>query len=449
MKRRNFLRTTALGTTAGLLLPAWLSGCKKDKLANFPEGFKILIVGAGAAGLYAAKKMKEHGAQVQILEASGVIGGRIRKTESFADFPIDLGAEWIHGKKSLSHKLAKDAGVQFYSDESDNGYLLNGSLQPSISNAQLEQIRAILEGEQTYSGADISVLQYAQQQGVAPSLFPMLEYISGEFGTSAERLSILNTPREAANWSSGSGDFKFKKTYFDLLRDVVAPTVINDVIFNAPVAQIDYAGSAVVATTENGDTYTADRILVTASVAVLKSGSIAFSPQLSQAKQTAIQNIGMDAGMKICMKFSQDFWSGNNVIGTELSPSYISSGYGKDGSDNVLTAFVMGNKAAHLSSLGNGAVQALITELDALYNGQASASLVDSLIMDWKQEPYIQGAYSYSTIGIGNSREILAQNVDGKAFFAGEATALNGHFQTVQGAMESGEREFESMLESV
>ena len=449
MKRRTFIRNTALGTTAGLLLPAWLSGCRKEKLGNFPEGFKILVVGAGAAGLYAAKKMKEHGAEVQILEASEVIGGRIRKTEDFADYPIDLGAEWIHGKKSLSHQLASDAGVDFYKDNSDDAYLMNGSLQANISNAQLEQVWAILDGEQSYSGADISVLQYAQQQGFDSSLYPILEYISGDFGTSSQRLSILNTPREAENWSSGSGDFKFKKTYFDLLHDVIAPTVLDNVVFNAPVMQIDYSGSTVIATTENGDTFEADRILVTASVAVLKTGSIAFTPQLSQEKLSAIQSIGMDAGMKICMRFSQDFWDGSNIIGTDLSPSYISSAYGKNGSDNVLTAFVMGDKAAHLSSLGTGAVQVLTNELDVLFNGQASASLIDSLVMDWSQEPYVRGAYSYSTVGIGNSREVLAHSIGSKVYFAGEATALNGHYQTVQGAMESGEREFKHILESV
>jgi monoamine oxidase len=448
MKRRAFVRNSTLGLAGGLILPAWISGCKKP-LGNFPEGFKIIVVGAGAAGLYAAKKMKEHGAEVQILEASGVIGGRIKKTDDFADYPIDLGAEWIHGQKSLTHSLASDAGVPFYVDNSDSKYLVNGTLQNDYSNADLNQIENLLEGDQNYSGPDMSVLSYAQQIGLDASMYDLLEFITGELGAAASRISIKYTQQEFEDWSSGGTDFKLKTSYFDLLQSTVATHVQDEVVLNAPVAAIDYSGQMVQVTTEGGSVYEADRVLVTVSIPVLKSGSISFSPSLPEEKLTAISAIGMDAGMKVCLKFSTDFWGGNSLIGADKSPVYWSSAYGKDGSTPILTAFVMGEKAEYLSSLGQGVVQELLVELDAVYGGQATSSFVDSLIQDWGQEPYIGGAYSYSTIGIGNSRAILAEAVNSKLFFAGEATNFNGHFQTVQGAMESGEREFEKILCSV
>jgi len=449
MKRRSFIKKSSLGASALSVLPYWLSGCKKDELGTFPEGFKIIVVGAGAAGLYAAKKMKEQGAQVQILEASGLIGGRIRKNEDFADFPIDLGAEWIHGNKSLSHQLAQDSGFQFFEDQGEEAFLVNGQIQSNYSSSILENITGILDGDVGYNGPDISILQYAQQQGMASQDFGILEYIAGEFGTSAESLSLLHTQREGEAWSSGNKDFKFKRTYFDLLNEVIAPSVLEHVQFNSPVTSINYSAEKVVVTIENGDTFEADRVLITASLAVLKSGIISFSPALPTAKQQAIQSIGMDTGMKILLKFSQDFWSETSLIGADNAPVYWNTSYEKNGSDHVLSAFVMGNKAAQLTALGQDAISTLLGELDAVYNGQATATYLEGLIMDWGQEPYIRGAYSYSSLGIGNQRTVLAESIDNKVHFAGEATATNGHFQTVQGALESGEREFLAMLESV
>ncbi|MCF8464506.1 MAG: FAD-dependent oxidoreductase [Flavobacteriales bacterium] len=449
MHRRSFIRKSSLGVTAGLLFPHLLSGCKKDELGNFPDGFRIIVVGAGAAGLYAAKMMKDHGAEVVILEASDRIGGRIRKNDDFADFPIDLGAEWVHGNKSLSHRLAQNAGFQIFEDGGEEAYLINGQISPNYSSSVLENIVGILDGDLAYNGPDMSVLHYAQQQGISNSDLGILEYIAGEFGTSANRLSILFTQVDSENWSSGNKDFKFKRSYFDLINETVAASVIDDVLLNSPVTQINYSSEKVIATVASGSTFEADRILITASVAVLKTGAISFIPALPKAKLQAIQSIGMDAGMKILLKFSQNFWNSTSLIGAQNSPVYWHTTYGKNGSDLVLSAFVMGQKAEALSAMGQAAIPHVLSELDLIYNGQATASFVDGLIQDWSQEPYVLGAYSYSSLGIGNQRSILAQSVNGKVHFAGEATAINGHFQTVQGALESGEREFLAMLQSV
>ncbi len=448
MKRRFFIRQSALGASAGLFFPHLLSGCGKDDLGNFPEGFRVIVVGAGAAGLYAAKKIKEHGAEVVILEASGRIGGRIRKNEDFADFPIDLGAEWIHGNKSLSHQLAIDCGFDIFADQGEEAYWVNGQVNPSYGSSVLENIVGILDGDVAYNGPDMSILQYAQQNGISNADLGILEYIAGEFGTSADRLSLLYTQREGENWSSGNKDFKFKRSYFDLINDVLAVSVMDDVLLNSPVTQVNYSGEKVIATIADGSTFEADRILITASVAVLKTGAISFVPALPQAKLQAIQSIGMDAGMKVLLKFSQNFWNSTSLIGASSSPVYWHTSYGKDGSDLVLSAFVMGQRAEALSTMGQAAIPHLLAELDAIYSGQATSFFLTGLIQDWSLEPYVRGAYSYSSIGIGNQRSILAESVNDRVHFAGEATDTNGHFQTVQGALESGEREFLAMLES-
>ena len=79
---------------------------------NIENGFQgnVIIVGAGASGLAAAKKLEEEGISYQILEATDKLGGRIQKNENFADFPIDLGAEWIHEDKSILNYLIDQPG---------------------------------------------------------------------------------------------------------------------------------------------------------------------------------------------------------------------------------------------------------------------------------------------------------------------------------------------------
>jgi lysine-specific histone demethylase 1B len=110
------------------------------------------------------------------------------------------------------------------------------------------------------------------------------------------------------------------------------------------------------------------------------------------------------------------------------------------GKDNILLAFIMGDQAAALSALGSDAAitAALLKELDSMYDGKATTSFVASFVQNWTTNPFIRGAYSYSTVGMGNARTTAAQSIDNKLFFAGEAMNLNGHHQTVHGAIETG-----------
>lgn len=100
MERKDFLKQATLLSIGGILIPStFLTSCRKETLLEDVkyEG-KVLIIGAGAAGLYAAYILKSKGINFQILEASANYGGRLGKLNTFANFPIDLGAQWLHGK---------------------------------------------------------------------------------------------------------------------------------------------------------------------------------------------------------------------------------------------------------------------------------------------------------------------------------------------------------------
>jgi lysine-specific histone demethylase 1B len=442
LHRRRFLRSLgALGLLAGVD-PLLLLGCRKeDRLLKHAFTGRVLIIGAGAAGLYAAHVLKRLGIACTILEASDRIGGRMGKLEGFADFPIDLGAEWLHGRNSITGDLAERIGARFYVDDSEEYFWFNGGITASLP----VDVPAAFEAEDL---PDVSYLAYAQQRGWLPAYTGIVEGLAGDQGASASALSAYWNMKEQEHWSSGDTDHRFKRTFFDVLNEGVAVHVQDRVLLNTPVERIEWSASGVQVMDTHGGIHTAEKCIITAPVTVLRDGDITFAPALPAEKTAAFGKLGMGPGMKVFLKFTQRFFR-QNVLGGGVCAAYQDNGYGKDGTTPVLLAFVMGDQAAALNALGSDAaiVQALLAELDGMYNGQASATFVEAHVQDWTAMPYIRGAYSYSTVGMGDARAVAARPVGDTLFFAGEAMNTNGHYQTVHGAMETGYRAVNELLE--
>jgi lysine-specific histone demethylase 1B len=444
MKRRDFLKRSSLLSIGGLLIPSvYMSGCRKDNLfSNIDYKGKVVIIGAGTAGLYAGYILKSKGIDFQILEAGSNFGGRLAKLTGFANFPIDLGAQWLHGKNNILHDLIKKSETKITIDESDAKFWFNNQLV-----TELPRDVNIFEGDNL---PDISFEAFAIQQGLGNDYKFIVENMAGDQGADASTLSVYYNNLEEENWSSGEDDFKFQETYFDLIEKEIASHVSDKIVFNTVVNKIDYSNAEIKIHDINNTIFQADKVIITVPISILKSNDILFQPALPTAKTNAFSQIGMGAGMKVFLKFSTKFFD-QNIIGGEICAAYADDSVGKAQNDNVLLAFVMGEQAEFLTSLGSDSAitQALLEELDLMYNGQASTSFLASHVENWTTNPFIQGAYSYSTVGMGNARSIAAQPIDKKIYFAGEAMNLNGHHQTVQGAVETGYREVIQLLNDV
>lgn len=444
MKRREFIENSFLAYLGLAISPTLLSSCRKETLLPDSDfSGKVIIVGAGAAGLYAGYILKSRGIDFTIIEASDKTGGRMGKRSDFADYPIDLGAQWLHGKNSILGDLAKSTGTQFSRDRSDMVFWFNNEITSSIP----QNVESIVASDESLP--DISFKDYAEQQGLGSEYRYLVEQIAGDFGADSNELSIKWTAVEEEEWNSGNADYKFEETFFDLIDKNITQTIQDSIVLNTPITEIDYSNPSIVLTDNNGATYTADKVIITVPITILQEQYIQFTPPLPATKIDAFNKIGMGAGMKVFLKFSSKFYD-ENIAGGQICAAYADEIVGKNGSDHVLLAFIMGQQAEYLSSLAsdNDIVQELLAELDAMYNGQASASLLDAHVEDWTKHPFIKGAYSYSKIGIGNARSTAAESVDGKLFFAGEAMNLNGHHQTVHGAVETGYREVVNILKS-
>lgn len=444
MKRRKFIKKSLLVTAGAMFTPnLFISSCTKEPvLPDSQFTGKIIIIGAGASGMYAAYLLQKHGYDYEILEASSQIGGRLGKNIDFTDHTIDVGAQWLHGKKSIAGDLIQLKNVEIKHDNSDVHYLFNNAIVEKLP----EDVVKIFGKT---DASDVSFSDYATEKGYGPEYQNIVESIAGDYGADSHEISAYQAAKEEENWSAGNKDYKFEKSFFDLFGEHIIPIIGSNISLNKVVQSIDYSGDEISIVDTNNVVHVCNKVLVTVPLPILQDGDISFVPNFSATKIAAFNKIGMGPGMKVFLKFSSKFYH-ENIVGGSVCAAYADDKVGKPGSDNVLLAFIMGQQAQNLTNLGSdqAIINALLIELDGMYNSQATANFLSGIVIDWTSNPFVRGAYSYATIGLGDARAVAAESVNNKVFFAGEAMNLNGHHQTVHGAMETGFEQVSKILEN-
>ncbi len=465
MRRRKFVKTIGTLIPGALMIPSFLSAKPLPKISSGT----VIIVGAGAAGLYAAKTLKEAGINVIILEASTTHGGRVRPIAGFADFNVEAGAEFVHGKGNIagdppsflwSSINAYDPSLLLEYGGYKELYQIGTGYEtdPPYWNAELENAWQFYLNMYSYAGDDILMSEHLAVEYGIDEAHPYWHiydaWIGSEFGTSIKRIGMKSIAISENLWLTGDQDFLLDTSYLPLLETLFFAPVLGDIQYNKIVTSITYSATSVSVNCGDGSIFTGDKALVTVPLTILKENSILFDPVLPTEKISAIETIGMGAGMKLILKFSQTFWT-DEIQGMTMEgyTSYIwSPGLGKTGAtNNVLICFIMGENAEYMSSIDAGAVDVALAELDLLFGGAASLYFMESSIQDWSLEPFIKGAYSFPSPGTYTSetescRLDLAAPVNCALFFAGEATN-NYHPATVHGALESGARAAAEIIE--
>ena len=239
--------------------------------------------------------------------------------------------------------------------------------------------------------------------------------------------------------SAGEGDYRVIDGYarlpFALAEGI-------DVRLNVIVASIKWDQSPVVVTTQSGDTFEADRLLVTLPLGVLQKGSVCFIPDLPDAKQEAIQTLIMGPALKLVYRFDEPVLpEGIAALYSAINPPmWWSPSYGHQTDETVMTAFITGAWARELHAEGEeGALEhgfrTLQTEL-----GRKLPLPQAALMVNWIDDPFAFGGYSVAPPGAEQARSALAQPVADRLYWAGEATAPNPWASTVHGAYASGRR---------
>lgn len=512
MKRRKALKNIGLGVTAGFALP-WLNSCAEDPAGPEVEFDGVVgIIGAGAAGLFAADYLLAKGIKVKIFEASNRIGGRVRSIRTsdplfndlIADFPIELGADRILGSDSEWGnlvKLLKVPTVDFRGSSVNavDKYILENLYKTSSDIASDPDFQALINFRDTILPTYPGTESVQDAAGLNVRMNGILNSMLGNaYGTNSTNISA-KALGEALSLIEHDG--KELTLNINPMSDVLLSRfnrASTKVKFNQAIEFIDYSGELItlsvrrtvtneltgeITTTDDVASETVNKLIVAVPVSILKAGDIGFTPALPGDKGTALSRIGMDASVRIILEFNRNDIFGADtafILGGTDSPSSFLAGAGRSVTTNnrTISFTINGSKAAELSALTDAEkVERVLTELDAVAKQvplPASASLfatrdvrhkfiddpnnigqlidqgIISVVQDWTKEPYIKGGQSYPLVGGTNEdRVALAAPVGENLYFAGEATDVTGEWGTISGALKSGRRAAEELIESI
>jgi len=294
------------------------------------DGARVVVVGAGVAGLAAARALHRSGHEVVVLEARDRIGGRIHTDESLG-LPLDLGASWIHGiEGNPLTALARRAGVPTAVTDYDNGVVYGPGGRPLSDRATRRIERSLryfldeIEGPREALDTDIS-LGAAIDQVVArdgdwtPAELRDLDFavstaIEHEYSGAAHDLSLFWWDAGSAH---GGNDVLFPETGYRWLPDLLARDL--DVRTGRVVSKVEWSptGASVVA---NGETLACAHVVVTLPLGVLESKTVEFVPPLPPSTRTAIDHLGMGVLDKLWLRFPRVFWDPDVDLFGYVSP---------------------------------------------------------------------------------------------------------------------------------
>jgi monoamine oxidase len=325
--------------------------------------------------------------------------------------------------------------------------MADGSLRP-MSEARLDPLFDITRA---WNLADVPPLPdedwggYLRRIGFTDE---QLDYVrrsySNAVGDSMQYTSAEEIVAQLHDTTDGEGDFRIIDGYNHVIEHQGEGL---DIRLNTIVEKIDWSGQGVRVYTNQGQ-FESDQVVITLPIGVLQSGNIAFEPALPSEKQDAITNLRMGPVIKLVYKLDQPIVPPDimAVYSAGNPPMWWSPSFGHDTDEIVWTAFVSGDNARELLALGEAGalergLESLKQELDC-----PNLEALDMHLVNWPADPFALGGYSVATPGHTNARQILAQPVDGKLFWAGEGTARGTGAATVHGAYVTGRRAASEIL---
>jgi monoamine oxidase len=405
------------------------------------EDPEVIIIGAGAAGLSAAKEPTRQGLRYTLVEASHRIGGRAYSEEIAPNNWFDLGCSYLHQGETnpfvpiaedLGLVLAKDKGELFALDQVRNyrnGVLLDDE-QSALCNQYDQQcteniIASNAEGDDT-AVADLIDLD-------SPYAAPLMIGMGTANAVDIDQTSAA----DLVNFSGGS-DISIQDGYGNLVKKWGDDVPVS---LNTNVTTVIWNSSGVRVETNRG-TITGQRVLTTVSTGILAANHIQFKPGLPDWKEAAIAGIPTGTMNKICVHFNRDVFEASD-LGVYLT--WRDNGEGSEIEANVMglntvTVFIGGRFAVWLEKQGQQAgLDFALNQITDVFGHDIRKHIDNSIVTAWATEPLTLGSYSCALPGQAHQRVELARPIDNRLFFAGEATIV-GAQATCHGAYLSGIR---------
>ncbi len=424
----------------------------------------VLVIGAGVAGLAAARELTRAGRSVLLVEARDRIGGRIlTHHDSRLGIPVELGAEFVHGlPPQILEILSNDHVVpvevsdeQLYLDQ--NGRVIDSD---SFNSKLADVMKALPRPE---FSQDQSFAEWLRGQSFSRNEKRIATaYVEGFNAADAEKIGVhaLVKSADAAEKISGERQFRLTRPY-----QKVPQTLLNEcdqelleLQMNAVVEEVIWSQGSVRCRLADGTILESEQVIVTLPLSLLQSDAVKFTPPL-KSKKACLDQLAMGHSQRLVFGFKTVFWESITVDGKSLAqlnfidaddgpfrtwwtlhplrvPILVGWNAGPDVIENATLDDLSAIAIAKLSSIFGVSVSAIEEELVACH------------YHDWSADPYAQGVYSYSMKGGTEAPRQLSEPIENTLFFAGEATDFEGNSGYVHGAIASGIRAAQDVLTS-
>jgi len=424
--------------------------------------YDVVIIGAGAAGLAAARALSGAGKHICILDARDRIGGRISSLYlPDLPLPIELGAEFIHGQSATTFAIVEASALTAIELPDTHCWLRDGkSEQIDDFWEQIDKVRAKIKARKR----DISFAEFLRTRRDLTPRFRELahNFVEGYHAAHSDRISTLVLRSVDGEQEDDSGNRQFRlaggeDALIEWLRSGLDPNC-TDLLLGTMATRVEWSHRSVLVECRSRETQASQRIrastlVITIPIGVWKAprdqeGAITFDPPLRE-KERALEKIEAAHVVKIAFRFRERFWDGSaNFVHTDdrYMPTWWTSA---PVHSSILTGWAGGHAADRLLAEGEDAMKD--RALDSLSRAfdvprrRIDALLAGAFHHDWQRDPFSRCAYSYAAVGGSNAHAQLGKPLRGTLFFAGEATS-GDETGTVAGAIESGKRAARELL---
>lgn len=421
-----------------------------------------IVVGAGMAGLAAADRLADEGERVTVLEGRDRLGGRIHSIRRWdGSATVDAGAAWMRGEENNPlAELVRDTGVRttVFNRSTETAYDPKGRrLLFDRHRRNMEDVQLL--NEQMYWAKVGASSQESMEEGIKQALYDanlvrarardaneiVHRLVEADHGAEAEEISFA----AVASLYEFSGDDVIFPDGMGELTDHLAGGL--DVRLEHVVRSVfhDGDGAGVRIDTPGGEeTLSADRVLVTLPLGVLKAGQVGFDPPLPDKKRTAVERLGNGQLEKLFLRFDDVFWGDAEVLvhlGTEEGTWFHWYAGQEALGVPILVSRNGADAARFLAEKDDGEmVEHAMASLRTMF--RKAPDPISHLVTHWMDDPFSRGSFSFTAVGSGDGdRMALRAPIGDRLFFGGEATEIE-HTATVHGALLSGRREADRIL---
>ncbi len=390
----------------------------------------VIVIGAGAAGLAAAAALTRAGGSVLIVEARDRIGGRCdtRRLPGIAA-PVELGAEFIHGRPEATFSLLKKASATAVDTTRTQRVLFDGKLRAVDVFAEARKAM------RRKPAADVSFRKFLSDQRLPPLTHALATMMVQGFDAADPRDASAQALVEEWSTALTASHMRPQGGYLPLLQTLNVPVQLETVVREVRWSR----GSVELEGTFRGEAWSAraPRAVITLPLGVLQSGAVRFSPELKKP----LDKLASGPVIRVAMAFKDAFWERSHPgvaffhnpkapFPTFWTPLPMHA--------PLLTAWAGGPKAARLTgSPEERLVAAALKSVRSVMRSKEEP--ISVLVHDWQADPYARGGYSYLKVGGAGAREMLRKSLEETLYFAGEATHAE-EAGTVGGALASGIR---------